>query len=196
MTIICAYKPDALPCIAIGSDTMLTDERGWKDYPGQKWQRGKRVQSVALGTAGSLRLSDIAGEVFREFEGRLGSGLDIRLELASMLRALRTAFQNAGAPGHDREGAAPEYEFDAIIVARSQIWVISPDLSIMPGGQFAAIGTGAQVAMGAFHALKHVNAVSVMRPNAVVQACIRAAMRLSEGCGGEALVEFIENEGG
>jgi ATP-dependent HslUV protease, peptidase subunit HslV len=90
--------------------------------------------------------------------------------------------------------ATPFGDLDSTFLIASQagLFCVSANMSVMELAKYQAIGSGAEVALGAIHALYDMN----LSPEEIARKAIRAAMDHNIYCGGDIEIRRIANQGG
>jgi len=89
----------------------------------------------------------------------------------------------------DEKEAGPFGNLDStfLVAGRAGIFYVGPDMSVTKVKHYFAIGSGAQFALGALHALHD----SKLGAEAIARRAVEAAVAFDTYCGGEALIHRI-----
>lgn len=176
MTIACALH---LPGLGtwLGGDRRTTTEAEVLSDHHLKWLV---EDGWALGIAGDARAGAL-GQRAGLFD-RLGND-----PAWSIATTLRKALQADGWHTKDNAGARC-FDICMLIASAGGVWAAFDCLTpiAMPAGQFVAIGSGRQLAMGAAHALRG------RSPRQVVRRAVEAAIAHDTACGGEPWIHFLK----
>ena len=177
MTIICAARQGN--AVAIASDTQTTYGSAKLDT-GPKWQRyGKWWLALAGNAHANTALA--AASVQQAFAD-CGNPAMIAAIFASVL-------DEAGWAGGERDGeyVVPDrFDVEGLIVGPGGIFILTNNLAVLPGGNFAAAGIGAMAAYGVASYFNSVSLALATDPAYRVRSAVDAAMECVEACGGNA----------
>ena len=169
MTVICAARHAGKAAIAW--DSRITG--------GGKGTYARKVFRCGFGwagLAGGLREIQLLERAWESL-----NHADSRLELMHLADVAHKAF-SVLPRDQPREGVADSsLDIEILIVTHNgRIWTLDTALAYMAHSQVAAIGVGAQAALGSLYAQR---ALGVSSPKALCLNAARAATRLVEGCG-------------
>lgn len=179
MTIICALHDPEHECTWIGSDTSCN--LAGNTYPSHpKWTVNG---SWGIGVAGDYRAQLLINENIDVLRGESPHGICLRI---------RDLFQKDGfEPTRDKSGHGfPSFGQNIILASPDSIWsvdgALTPALMNVP---FFADGSGWELAEGAVFAMR---AHAKLKPRAIIETAIKAAMNGDKNCGGEVWLHKLE----
>jgi len=174
MTVICAYQePGDAGSIWIGSDRQAKIGSTIIHADADKWAVAR---GVAVGVTGEWWVRAVIQDVLDQLE-----------HVSRLPRQVDQALKAHGYTPEVKDGDGP-WRDQGIIVASSRpgtergIWYLEAGPCVflpVPVGTFYALGIGMDFALGAAHALRGSS------PQARMEAALKAAIRYSDGCGGE-----------
>lgn len=169
MTLICALRRGGETWI--GSDQYGTFADGVRVRTGPKWILG----AWAIGHAGALRAKNL---------------IQANMECLShnepfeVANAIRELLHTDRWSILDRPGDPENYDQNWILASGRGVWVVDASFSIVPSKEFVADGSGRDYALGAA-------AVAEGGPKQVLEAAIRATVKLVTHCGGKPWVRKL-----
>lgn len=152
-------------------------------------QKIRRVGSSFLATTGWGLYENILDDVIsRRKNIRLGSREQIFDFFLRLWSDLHKKYSFVNDQIDDKE-AGPFGNLDStfIIAGRAGIFYVGPDMSVTQVSHYFAIGSGAQFALGALHALHG----SKLDPETIARRAVTAAIAFDTYCGGEVQVHRV-----
>ena len=175
MTIIVAVRDAHKQETWIASDTMAT-QGDTLMYGASKWVVRK---PWAAAIAGDYRAMNVLAAHADDIMSGLSGAYDFTLRMRGAL--IDDGFNS------DQEDGPKGYGTDFILAHPGGVWAISQAFSIVeiPDNEVWADGSGRAYGLGAAHACNG-------SPKQKVQAAVKAAIRYSDGCGGEVRVQKLK----
>lgn len=163
--------------ITVGSDRRATSGRAF-DFD-HKWTR---LGPWWVGRAGPRRLASV-----------LASIADPAADVGGLVEQIKAGVADDGWKPIEDAGDPAYYKLQFLAVLGGSAWRINGSFDTMeiPAGELVAIGSGEDFAHGAFHALRD----DGLEPEDLVWRCLKAAIELDPGCGGDPFVHNIKENG-
>lgn len=183
MTVICALHDSETDSIWLGSDRQAKVGNTIVHEAAEKWSL---VGDFAVGLTGSWWVRFVIEDAMQGCE-----------TVWSLPEAVNTALSEHGYAPEVKDGEGP-WRDQGIIVASNRpgdrgLWILEAGPCVLlpvPIGTFYALGIGMEFALGAAHALREAPAEQRMR------AALEAAIRYSDGCGGEPWIRELRSSSG
>lgn len=166
--------------VVMGADRQTTDDAGLKwSNPGKILRLPSELGDVLIANAGSAALCALA-----RYKVPLGTPAG---DLDRWAQEYADAWTEAARGAKITETADGPVDGEAVLAVAGRAWAIEEGLAFAVDG-YAAIGSGAPVAMGALEVLDRSDA------KRAVTAAVDAACRWADGCNGPAVIERLKAE--
>ncbi|HEX8177865.1 MAG TPA: hypothetical protein VF543_22440 [Pyrinomonadaceae bacterium] len=164
------------------------DSAGTNGYTIQKAATGKvfRVGEFVIGCAGSRRANDLIRYSLSKNLSPLPASADLDAYMTTdFITALRACFREGGALGIDF-GQQEGFDGNMLVGVRGNLYLIDAQFAAIRNLEgFNAVGSGAEVALGALHVTKN------MKPEMRVRLAMEAAERWTDSVRGPFTLESL-----